>query len=66
MLTDGDRAGESYARVVRAFLGEEPESGRLSQLSDRDIEHCFWRHGHARVFERLAGFRPAPACLRGA
>jgi putative ATP-dependent endonuclease of the OLD family len=24
-------------------------------------EHCFWRHGHARVFERLAGFRSSPA-----
>jgi putative ATP-dependent endonuclease of the OLD family len=60
VLTDGDRAGESYSRVVQAFLVEEPESRRLSQLSDRDIEHCFWRHGHARVFERLAGFRSGP------
>ena len=55
---------ESTNRGERAFdeerLDEEPESRRLSQLSDRDIEHCFWRHGHARVFERLAGFRSGP------
>ena len=60
VLTDGDRAGESYAHAARSFLGTEPLSQRLSQLSDRDIEHCFWRHGHARVFERLAGFRSGP------
>jgi putative ATP-dependent endonuclease of the OLD family len=55
VLADGDRTGEVYSTVARSFLrGEEP-SLRLSVLEDRDIEHCFWRHGHASVFERLAG-----------
>jgi putative ATP-dependent endonuclease of OLD family len=60
VLADGDRAGEAYASQVRALLGGEDPARRLSLLRDRDVEHCFWRHGHARVFERLAGLRSAP------
>ena len=28
---------------------------RSTPLAEHDIEHCFWAHGHAPVFERLAG-----------
>jgi putative ATP-dependent endonuclease of the OLD family len=55
VLADGDRAGETYSGLARSFLRGEEASMRISTLDDRDIEHCFWRHGHAPVFERLAG-----------
>jgi putative ATP-dependent endonuclease of OLD family len=35
-------------------MDEEPEAERLTRLKEPDVEHCFWRHGHAAVFERLA------------
>lgn len=60
VLADGDRAGQNYAAQVHALLGGEPPERRLSLLRDRDVEQCFWRHGHARVFERLAGLRAGP------
>jgi putative ATP-dependent endonuclease of OLD family len=55
VLVDGDRAGEAYAGLARDFAGGDPGPSRLTCLPERDIEHCFWSHGHARVFERLAG-----------
>jgi len=55
VLTDGDRAGDAYAGMARAMLYGEDEVLRLTRLPERDIEHSFWRHGHARVFEKLAG-----------
>jgi putative ATP-dependent endonuclease of OLD family len=60
VLVDGDRAGEAYAALARRFLRGEEESLRLTALADRDIEHNFWRHGHAHVFERLAGVAAGP------
>ena len=54
MLTDGDRAGNVYSETLRPYLGADRAS-RLTRLTDLDIEHCFWRHGYASVFERLAG-----------
>ena len=61
VLADGDRAGEDVLRrsPARSCAGEA-EPRRVSRLADRDIEHCFWRHGHARVFETLAGVAAAP------
>jgi putative ATP-dependent endonuclease of the OLD family len=55
VLVDGDRAGEAYAAVARSLLRGDETSRRISRLAEHDVEHCFWRHGHARVFERLAG-----------
>jgi len=60
VLVDSDRAGENYAGLARRFLRGDEESRRLTALADRDIEHCFWRHGHAHVFERLAGVAAGP------
>jgi putative ATP-dependent endonuclease of OLD family len=60
VLADGDRAGAEYAGLARSLLRGDEERLRLSVLGDRDIEHCFWRHGHAHAFERLAGPRPDP------
>ena len=55
VLVDGDRAGQTYSTLARSFLRGEEESRRVSVLEERDIEHCFWRHGHAHTLERLAG-----------
>jgi putative ATP-dependent endonuclease of OLD family len=55
VLVDGDRAGQTYSTLARSFLRGEEESRRVSALEERDIEHCFWRHGHAHTLERLAG-----------
>jgi putative ATP-dependent endonuclease of OLD family len=55
VLVDGDRAGQTYSTLARSFLRGEEESRRVSAIEERDIEHCFWRHGHAHTLERLAG-----------
>jgi putative ATP-dependent endonuclease of OLD family len=60
VLADGDRAGGAYAGRARSLLRDEPEPLRITLLAERDIEHCFWRHGHAPAFEKLAGFHSGP------
>jgi putative ATP-dependent endonuclease of OLD family len=60
VLADGDRAGGNYAGRARSLLRGEPEPRRITLLAERDIEQCFWRHGHASAFETLAGFRSGP------
>jgi putative ATP-dependent endonuclease of OLD family len=55
VLADGDRAGQHYAEETRRFLRGEPERRRLTLLHERDIENCFYEHGYAPVFRRLAG-----------
>ena len=57
VLTDGDRAGIVYVEAVRPFLRGTDPGLRLTQLAELDIEHCFWAHGYASVFEGLAGMR---------
>jgi putative ATP-dependent endonuclease of OLD family len=58
VLADGDRAGASYAQAARAMAdGDQPDT-RVTFLAERDVEHCFWEHGHAHVFHRLAATRP--------
>lgn len=54
LLSDGDKAGRVYADTARAFVGDEPEQQRLTNLRQRDIEHCFWKYGYAGVFARAA------------
>lgn len=61
VLTDGDRAGGVYADTVRQLLPQVGEAAlHLTQLAELDIEHCFWHHGQAPLFERLAGMRANP------
>jgi putative ATP-dependent endonuclease of OLD family len=55
VLTDGDQAGKVYAERVRSFVRRGPEERRLTLLRERDIENCFYQHGYAGVFQRLAG-----------
>ena len=54
VLADGDRAGHDYEEVARSLMDRDQEELRLTVLRERDVEHCFWRNGHAHVFERLA------------
>ena len=54
LLTDGDAAGEVYSRQARRYLRGEPPERRITVLPERDIETCFYRHGYAPVFRRLA------------
>jgi putative ATP-dependent endonuclease of OLD family len=55
VLTDGDKAGQQYVEQARRFVREEDEARRITALDQRDIENCFYAHGYASVFHRLAG-----------
>jgi putative ATP-dependent endonuclease of the OLD family len=55
LLTDGDRAGAIYAEQALRFVRGEPAERRITVLPGRDIETCFYEHGYAPLFERLAG-----------
>ena len=52
VLTDGDRAGDAYVQTAQPFLRNG--GSEVTRLKELDIEHCFWQHGYAPVFERLS------------
>lgn len=54
LLADGDEAGRIYAQTAAALAGREDVALRVTRLHERDIEHCFWRHGYAPVYRELA------------
>jgi putative ATP-dependent endonuclease of OLD family len=60
LLTDGDTAGLSYVEKARALLRGDPPEDRITALRERDIEHCFYQHGYAGVYQRAAGTRVSP------
>ena len=64
LMADGDRAGEQYIEQAKRFIRGEPFHQRLSSLHERDIEHCFYTHGYAHVFQRLAGETATPMSPR--
>lgn len=52
LLADGDRAGMHYAKTA---LGLAKQGlGRITVLSEIDIENCFWTHGYEQVFRQAA------------
>jgi putative ATP-dependent endonuclease of OLD family len=55
VLADGDKAGRIYADRARSYLRKEPSRRRVTALRQRDIEHCFWKHGYEQVFVAAAG-----------
>jgi putative ATP-dependent endonuclease of OLD family len=61
VLTDGDDAGKSYANIALGFAKKGEAAKRVTKLEHDDIERCFWEHGFADVFQRLAGKRSAAA-----
>jgi putative ATP-dependent endonuclease of OLD family len=58
LLADGDDAGQRYAAAARGFLRRGDETAHLTILRQRDIEHCFWAHGHAEAILHTAGLPP--------
>jgi hypothetical protein len=58
LLTEGDAAGEAYARQAMRFVRDEPAERRITVLPERDIENCFYEHGYAALFRRMAGGQP--------
>ncbi len=60
VLADGDKAGRSYADTARSFLHNEPARRRVTTLRQRDIEHCFWKHGYEQVFINAANLTWSP------
>ncbi len=64
LLTDGDDAGRGYAASVRSHLQGRPIEDRLTQLHERDIEHCLYYNGYERLYREASGPAP-PAAARG-
>lgn len=54
LLTDGDEAGNIYRRKAENLLHGESADAHITQLSDHDIERCFWTHGYSGVYQRAA------------
>jgi putative ATP-dependent endonuclease of the OLD family len=57
LLADGDEAGRHYVDQARRFTGHNDLAERITGLDAPDIEHCFWRHGHAEVIAEVAGIQ---------
>lgn len=55
LLADGDTAGQNYSRSAGEYLENDNSSERLTVLSEKDIELCFWQHGYDAVYKRYAG-----------
>jgi putative ATP-dependent endonuclease of OLD family len=60
LLADGDQAGQQYVAQARAWLGGGDIRDHVTGLDAPDIEHCFWRHGHADVIGEVAGLSVNP------
>jgi putative ATP-dependent endonuclease of OLD family len=58
LLADGDEAGLRYAEQARGCGNRGEEQERITCLDERDIEHCFWEHGHAAAIAEVAGLPP--------
>ena len=55
LLADGDEAGRHYVEAARTFVRHGDVGDRITALDEPDIEHCFWRHGHAATIAAMAG-----------
>ncbi|MFC3025101.1 DUF2813 domain-containing protein [Vibrio zhugei] len=53
VITDGDGAGKKYAHSVRSMLHHETPAHRLTELSERDIEHFLYMNGFESFFRDL-------------
>lgn len=50
LLADGDSAGRGYALIAGGLLRGRPAERHITELSERDLEHCLWNSGYAEVF----------------
>jgi putative ATP-dependent endonuclease of OLD family len=55
VLADGDDAGNKYVATATQFLGTDPSPDRITQTTQRDIEHSLWHAGHNQVYETNTG-----------
>ncbi|MBI1321649.1 DUF2813 domain-containing protein [bacterium] len=55
VLADGDAAGNKYVATATQFLEADPSPDRITQTTQRDIEHSFWHAGHSQVYEANTG-----------
>ncbi len=61
LLADGDVAGRQYVERARALCrANDDHVERITRLAEGDLEQCFYQHGYAEVFQRLAGRRGDP------
>ena len=56
LLTDGDRAGHTYAE--QADRVAQQGHSRVHLLQEPDIEHCLWAQGYASIYRQAAGLSP--------
>jgi putative ATP-dependent endonuclease of OLD family len=56
LLSDGDRAGQSYGNQAARLA--QPARNRVTVLRARDIEHCLWEHGYHATYLQAAGQPP--------
>jgi putative ATP-dependent endonuclease of OLD family len=54
LLADGDDAGQSYVRAAKRELNKRSVRDRVTAIAERDVEHCLWENGYARVFQEAA------------
>jgi putative ATP-dependent endonuclease of OLD family len=68
LLTDGDPAGQNYARTARRHL-ESGGQGEIIVLPAKDIEHYLFKTGYAGVIKQasgISGTRAAGRLIHGA
>ncbi|MBK1827783.1 ATP-dependent nuclease [Haloferula rosea] len=54
VLADGDKAGQTYIDTIRRTVATKDRQGRFTLLNEPDIEHCFYKHGYAKVYQEHA------------
>jgi putative ATP-dependent endonuclease of OLD family len=52
VLVDGDKAGENYGNTARRYLEDDNDKERLTVLTEKDIEFCFWQFGYDEVYKK--------------
>jgi hypothetical protein len=57
-LTFEERAAGEWD-AARAYLRRAEEPERVTFLDERDVEHCFWHHGHADTIGEVGGLAAA-------
>lgn len=64
VLADGDQAGNTYVTTATQFLDGSSSAERITQLTQRDIEHTFWHSGYESVYERETGVNQRNAIVK--
>lgn len=67
LLADGDDEGKKSCAEAKDLLMGCPEADRITQLGEKNLEHCLWPHGYANVYESALqkGHRANIKCKKG-